>query len=1160
MNDRLQMTDQAARHQALDPEQSWIVQAPAGSGKTGLLIQRYLLLLARVNEPEEVIAITFTRKAAAEMRERVLHALAQAGQSEMADDYAQRTDQLAVAVLRRDAERGWGILMNPSRLRIQTIDALCASLVRQMPVLSRFGSSLQITDDADSLYREAAQATIAQISSNSTVAQDARQLLVYLDNDTARIETLLVDMLAHRNHWLRHLYVRDRQGLEAGLIRLRQEAMDALQHIMLQWPTRIHEELVAVARYAAANLAVHNPASPVTACETMTGLPGNQESDAAVWQGIAEMLLTQKGEWRKKPTVDNGFPPDCDIGKAIAQSWKERVVVLIATLAGNAECGQRLHEIRSLPPATYTDAQWQILEAILRLLRHAVAELKLVFRSQGTVDHTEIAQAALHALGDVDTPTDLALSLDYGIRHLLVDEFQDTSVSQYELIRRLTAGWEPGDGRSLFVVGDPMQSVYRFREAEVGLFLHARIAGIGHIRLQPLTLSANFRSQQGIVDWVNTAFSTIMPAEENATTGAVPYSHSVAVHAALDGEAVSIHPFYRKNDPAEAATVVGLIRQIRLTRPQETVAVLVRGRPHLNDIVPLLKEAGLRFRALEIESLQRRQTVQDLYALTRTLIHLSDRTAWLAVLRAPWCGLLLPDIHALVSMQIPADSGQTIWERINDARCASMISADGYRRLSALREVMGECLRHRCRQPLRMTVEAAWRVLGGEACLDSTAEQEDATAYFDYLEAHETAGSVIGLAAFERGLARLYARPDPVADDTLQVMTIHKAKGLEFDHVIIPGLSRSPGHTGRKLLTWMERPRLGAVADSPQDSLDTDLLLAPVEETGADQDQVYAWLKKLEAKKETLESERLLYVAATRAKQRLHLLGMVELATNHDGDSSVRPPRTGSLLARLWPLACVQKSFYSPLAASGGFVPDNPGKDNNTDGVGKHQPDQLLRRITAGWALPVPLPGVVWQGSREKVKPQDDIEFSWAGETARVTGVIVHRWLQIIARSAMKDWYPARIEALHGIFKRQLQAWGVLRDDETGLAVRKVIAALVYSVTDVRGQWLLGPQQEAENELRLTAMVAGICTSLAIDRTFRDADGCYWVIDYKTSSHSGAGADAFLDREQQRYRVQLDRYAEVMRMTGKYPVKCGLYFPLLQSWREWRDDDPDHQQ
>ena len=125
-------------------------------------------------------------------------------------------------------------------------------------------------------------------------------------------------------------------------------------------------------------------------------------------------------------------------------------------------------------------------------LPHAVAQLKLVFQSRNQVDFTEIAQGALRALGDLEAPTDLALALDYRIRHLLIDEFQDTSISQYELIEKLTAGWEPGDGRSMLAVGDPMQSIYRFREAEVGLFLRARAAGIGNIALQPVTLSRQF--------------------------------------------------------------------------------------------------------------------------------------------------------------------------------------------------------------------------------------------------------------------------------------------------------------------------------------------------------------------------------------------------------------------------------------------------------------------------------------------------------------------------------------------------------------------------------------------------------------------------------------------------------------------------------------------
>jgi ATP-dependent helicase/nuclease subunit A len=128
--------------------------------------------------------------------------------------------------------------------------------------------------------------------------------------------------------------------------------------------------------------------------------------------------------------------------------------------------------------------------------------------------------AAQRALGEPEEPTDLALSLDYQIRHLLVDEFQDTSVSQFSLLEKLTAGWQRGDGRTIFVVGDPMQSIYRFREAEVGLFLKACGDGIGAIPLELVRLSANFRSDKGIVDWVNATFPSVLPTEEEITTGA----------------------------------------------------------------------------------------------------------------------------------------------------------------------------------------------------------------------------------------------------------------------------------------------------------------------------------------------------------------------------------------------------------------------------------------------------------------------------------------------------------------------------------------------------------------------------------------------------------------------------------------------------------------
>src|SRR5262249_21348287 len=151
---------------------------------------------------------------------------------------------------------------------------------------------------------------------------------------------------------------------------------------------------------------------------------------------------------------------------------------LFATLDGNADACRALLALRDSPPATYEPEQWEVLDSILQLLKLAAADLRVHFAERGIADFTAVLQGAVRALGEGDAPTNLLLSLDRKINHILVDEFQDASVSQWDLLERLTAGWEPGDGRTLFVVGDPMQSIYRFREAQVALFLKARREGL----------------------------------------------------------------------------------------------------------------------------------------------------------------------------------------------------------------------------------------------------------------------------------------------------------------------------------------------------------------------------------------------------------------------------------------------------------------------------------------------------------------------------------------------------------------------------------------------------------------------------------------------------------------------------------------------------------
>ena len=1157
MSDTVRTPDAAERYRALDPAQSFIVQAPAGSGKTALLIQRYLRLLACVDAPEEIVAITFTRKAAAEMRARVLAALAvEEGPTDTETAHEKLNRELSAAVLRRDRQAGWHIAENPERLRIQTIDSLCAALTRQMPMLSKFGAQPETTEDAADFYLEAARATLELVEQNHAIALDVERLLEHLDNDMARIETLLAEMLARRDHWLRHLHSRTREELETSLQNSR---CHALQLVFQLFPQAMHDELLKLLRYAVANLIAEGKSSTIILCDHLETLSA---ADIEHWCGVSELLLTKDGAWRKRISVNEGFPPgNTKTEKDEAKAWKNRLEILIDSLNPEDAFRQVLHELRQLPPPCYSDKQWEILGAIIRLLPYAVAQLKVIFEVSGKVDFSEVAQRALLALGDSELPTDLALALDYRIKHLMIDEFQDTSISQFKLIEKLVAGWETGDGRSLFAVGDPMQSIYRFREAEVGLFLQVRSAGIGNLVLQPITLSANFRSQQGIIDWVNMAFAQIMPVCEDIAAGAVAYTPSIATHPMLAGDAVRIHPFFASNHVAEAQQVVEIILQTQRDHPIGTIAILVRNRGHLSEIVQQIKEAGLRFRAIDIELLHHKPVVQDLLTLTRALINPADRLAWFALLRAPWCGLLLKDIAALADIeQKENDRGvmtkeTIVWELMCDESHWHGISTDAIVRIRRIREALKPCMDHRQRQLLRMTVETVWQVLGGTGCLNPVARDrnhsandlDDAMIYLDYLENQEEAGDIQDLAGFERGLQALYASPDLNADDSLQIMTIHKAKGLEFDTVIVPGLGRVSRNNDKRLLKWIEQPH-SEVMDERNVSI-ADLLLAPIQETGTKNDSIYRWMEKLDQSKGQLEADRLLYVAATRAKKFLHLLGHVSLTSDIDGSALPKKPIAGSLLDRLWSIV---QTIYSDAVEQNTASVNCQSEDRNSEISVKIINNQSIFRLRSDWVLPDAPESVIWQEPYGSRQIQEEIEFSWVSEMARHVGNVVHRWLQQIAEDEMHGWNTARIQMMQDQFRQNLFASGMSGSSkEIGDAVERIILALTNAINDKRGQWILGSQQFAQNELKITGVFDSVPMSWVIDRTFCDSNGVRWIIDYKTSSHEGSDVEGFLDHEQIRYQHQLNRYANLIQQMDSRPIRLGIYFPLICGWREW---------
>jgi ATP-dependent helicase/nuclease subunit A len=345
---------------------------------------------------------------------------------------------------------------------------------------------------------------------------------MHLGNRVDRLVLLLNDLLAKRDQWL-HVVMHARAStdlrstLEKTLTRLVERHLEVLSEAL---GADRCKELLELRRYSAGNLLGENLAPAMRAALEVCAarvLPLQADSDSfPVWREIATMLFKKdrkKDELYESVSVRQGFP-------TTNRDLKARMLGMLRSLSTDERLIEDLVALRTLPDTVYSDAQWLVLEALLELLPAAVAELQVVFQAQGKADYVEVALRALRALGPSDEPTDLALAFDYRLQHILVDEFQDTSFSQLDLLERLTGGWVDGDGRSLFCVGDPMQSIYRFRQAEVGLFIELQQHGLRDLRLEPLRLEANFRSTPALVEWVNKAFPAVLAARNDAEQGA----------------------------------------------------------------------------------------------------------------------------------------------------------------------------------------------------------------------------------------------------------------------------------------------------------------------------------------------------------------------------------------------------------------------------------------------------------------------------------------------------------------------------------------------------------------------------------------------------------------------------------------------------------------
>ncbi len=1025
------LIDEKARVDATDPTVSCLLQAPAGSGKTEVLTQRFLRLLSRVQEPEQIVALTFTRKAAHEMRERVLLALTRAQRDEPSVNiHQQKTTHYAKDALAQNTRQQWQLLTLPHRLRITTIDSLCQTLTHAMPLFERNIPYANITDQPLFFYQKAARSCFKHALEDATYQPALMTLLTHFDNRQDNVIQILSDQLKTREQWLRKLFTARQQGKVDFEKALSSIEAHEIKRFKASVPQHLVTRLMTLARQIA-NIE-NNPTSPrfiLTTWQTWETL------NPAIAHGLGSLLLTSQLTWRKAFDHHVGLRRDaCD--KNIYTALKEESKGLLETLSQLPQCLEALLRVRQLPSPTYPESAWHTLQALLALLPLLTAHLELIWKEHNCTDFTAVAAAAHQALTINDTPTDLALYLDNSIHHLLIDEFQDTSIQQFELISQLVEGFQ--EGKTIFVVGDPMQSIYRFRSAEVGLFLRAKHQGIGPIKLKFLQLECNFRANASLVQWINQYFQDIFPLENDLETGAIMFHPATAVHPEHHNACINAQQFSTKEN--EAQHLLACIQQELTQYPNDNIAILVRSRRQLSPIIRALREANIPYQGIDIDWLSQLPHIQDAWSLTQCLLMPGSNLAWASFLRSPWCGLSLEDLLTLSHI----NQKHSLFEALSHEDTYQKLSEEGQIRARFCYEIIFHALLHRQQQPLAQWILNTLQSLHLKAIL-TTRERIDLHEYLNLVEQYEKDGLLSDPDTFKNAFNELYSKQAEAA--RVHIMTIHKAKGLEFDCVMLPGLSSRTLQIHQPLLRWLTLP-------SEADDL---ILVSPLKATHEDTSPLYDYLSKLDKEKELYEQQRLLYVAITRAKSRLYLSDFQHTTIANTFKNLLKHVNFETIeTAQIDNIQDI-KAVNTQRLPDAFYTSQHPFIPENSNAVSTKQ-------------------------------------FVNTAVEPRLIGIATHTLLQWICTYHPQHFTEIPWNLAHLSLKQQ----GVIDTHAMLQEIRTYLYPLFHTPI---GRWIIQPHLHEHNEYALLVKEQGTLYTRIIDRTFEE-HGTRWIIDFKTGQPS----------------------------------------------------------
>ena len=871
-------SDRALTHIALDPRRSVVIEACAGSGKTWLLVSRIVRLLLDGANPSAILAITFTRKAAGEMRER-LHAWLRFCAS--ADDDAVRhfLRERAVPETSMDAAllRARGlferVLMAQPGIRLLTFHAWFFELLRHAPINAPY-AGFSLSENTHALTLHAWQNLRRELVNQPNLTEDLTTLIAHFGQHNTH--KLLHNFLARRSEWWAYTEGQTNAAAFATQQLTRFCPVESPASALFAQPGWL-SSLRHYQKLLAGSTNKHQAAAHAIGLIIDELLSENLSPETCLTE-LCRLILTQKKAVNQniKPGKSSEsqalYAAHCTVSEALALAWQQQIDALALVL--NA--------------------------ATFRLGSQFLQQYQNVKQQERVLDFTDVEWLAAQLLARHDDTDYLLHKLDTRYRHVLLDEFQDTNPLQWRILQTwLTASAEAGEPPDVMLVGDPKQSIYRFRGAKAGLFELATQTLQQHYHASHLRQNTSRRLAATLVDNLNTCFGSLdyplftpHVAQDTHRSGRLeifplpPTPIDDAGDQPQPCRNPLLHAAREKPEQQarrqEATVITEKIREIianwQINDPQTNtprpaqyrdILILVRSRTHLDHYENALKQAGIPYLSSRQSGLMQQMEIHDMMALLRCLIHRHDRLALAHALRSPLFSASDDDLQALffhANQVNQTNQGNTakpdaIWQTLltlDTSSTALLLARDCLPRWRALAAQL----------PPHDLIDRILHERSVFACYAERVSTQRAASVIANLETflalslQLSSGRYPNLPGFLHDLERLRDRDDLAEGnigqrfDAVRIHTVHGAKGLEAPIIWLidsGGRKQPPGNHYAAICHWP------ADATRPQHFS----LLTKKEWRASWQADALAQ-EALDAER---ESHNLLYVALTRARE-----------------------------------------------------------------------------------------------------------------------------------------------------------------------------------------------------------------------------------------------------------------------------------------------------